>query len=209
MTNCWAILEIAPTHDVDEISKARRALMRKWHPDTVTDPNRQNEYTIRCATINAAYDEAVKIAEIRERVLRSAASTIDFDTFELRHSPGFGSRPYTEALYRFGYRALFVVTIFFLGSRIFFPLLGFAIVFAAGMLMAAMIDLILYRYAVRPFVRFIGFQEPTMAPWIVLEVVNAVALAAWFNGTDELFKAGLLMAIPLWRLKRWTKAGIT
>jgi hypothetical protein len=206
MTNCWAILEIAPTHDFDEISKARRALMRKWHPDTVRDPARQNEYTIRCATINAAYDEAVKIAEIRERIFRPSAPPIDFDAFELRHSAGFGSRPYTEATYKLVSRGLFVVVIFFLGFRIFLPILFVAIVFGAGLVMAAMIDLIVYRYAVRPFVNFLGFQQPTIAPWILLELANVVAMASWFRGTNELFQAGMLLAIPLWRLKRRVKA---
>jgi hypothetical protein len=206
VTNCWAVLEIAPTHNQDEISKARRALIRKWHPDTVMDRDRQNEYTVRCATINAAYDEAVKIAEIRERVLRPNSPPIDVDAFELRHSSNLGDRPYTEATYRFMYRAVFVVVTYFLGFRVFVPATGLAIVFAAGIVIAATLDLILYRYAVRPFVKFLGFQEPTMAPWIILELANLAALARWFYGAHELFQAGLLMAIPLWRLKRWVKA---
>src|SRR5262245_8534421 len=70
MANCWAILQIEPTHNVEEISRARRSLIRKWHPDTVGDPSQKEAYTVRCAQINVAYDEAVRLAGIRERILR-------------------------------------------------------------------------------------------------------------------------------------------
>ena len=57
MTSCWTTLEIQPTNDVDVISKARRLLIKRWHPDTVPNPVQKNVYTVRCARRNVAHDE--------------------------------------------------------------------------------------------------------------------------------------------------------
>ena len=58
MKNCWTVLGIKPTHDLDVIKNARRALVKIWHPDRAHSAHR-NFYTRRCAQINAAFDEAI------------------------------------------------------------------------------------------------------------------------------------------------------
>ena len=63
--DCWKILEIEPTDDHEEIRRARRTLMKKWHPDTVQSPEKKRKYTIRCAEINSASDQALKFADMQ------------------------------------------------------------------------------------------------------------------------------------------------
>jgi hypothetical protein len=70
MTNCWAVLAISPTNDIDAISKARRALIRRWHPDRVSGSVQKHFYTARCARINVAHDEAVKLASMARKTPR-------------------------------------------------------------------------------------------------------------------------------------------
>ena len=69
MPKCWDVLGITPTSDLKVIKEARRVLIRTWHPDVVSAPEQQSVYTARCAEINAAYDDAMKYAKIRARLL--------------------------------------------------------------------------------------------------------------------------------------------
>jgi len=72
-TRCWEVLGIRPTSDLAAIKEARRVLIRTWHPDIATTPEHQAHYTARCAEINAAYEDAVKFANIRARLLEQVA----------------------------------------------------------------------------------------------------------------------------------------
>lgn len=65
--NCWEILEITYTDDfifmsriqaIQAIEVAHRKLIKKYHPDVVSDPELKKEYTAKCAQINNAYKEA-------------------------------------------------------------------------------------------------------------------------------------------------------
>lgn len=49
----WTILEVAKTASKEEIKKAYRRLMMKWHPDK--NPNYIEEATRMAKKINAAY----------------------------------------------------------------------------------------------------------------------------------------------------------
>ena len=63
MKSCWETLGIEKTGDIDAIRRARRLLMKQWHPDiAVTEPER-HDHTLRCMEINAAFDAAVRLAE--------------------------------------------------------------------------------------------------------------------------------------------------
>jgi hypothetical protein len=80
---CWDVLGIAPTSDLKVIKEARRALIRTWHPDIVSSPEDQSRHTARAAEINAAYDDAVKYAGIRARLL----AQIDDERKKRRSTP--------------------------------------------------------------------------------------------------------------------------
>jgi hypothetical protein len=203
MPNCWAILEIPPTYDVEEISRVRRALIRKWHPDTVASPEQQSEYTARCAAINAAYDEAVQIVAVRERVLKTSFANIDA---ELRRSnrerAAFSS---SLALRAVPSLAAWLSVIYLLGFRYTFPATAIVFLFLAGVFIAAAADLLVYRLAVRPLLSFLGCQRSPILPWALLELANLLVLSFWFPDSERLLQAGLILAIPLWRSWRWVR----
>jgi hypothetical protein len=208
VNSCWAILEIQPTGDIQEISRVRRSLIRQWHPDTVEDPAKKEEYTIRCATINAAYDEAVKIAEIRERVMRASTasplSDVDVAAALRKDRP---RRFHSDtAIKLFSPISAAIFFVYFLMFRVTFPATAMAIVFFAGAILAAGLDLIVYRYGVHPLLTFFGKQDRAVLPWALLELVNVGVLRRWIGDADLLFQAGMLLAIPIWRTWRWAQA---
>ncbi|MBF0433721.1 MAG: J domain-containing protein [Fibrobacteria bacterium] len=63
MKSCWEILHISVTSDQERIKQAYRDLVKKYHPDTVQVPEKIRKYTIHCAKINEAYNEAIKFAK--------------------------------------------------------------------------------------------------------------------------------------------------
>ena len=63
MKNCWEQLGLQQTTDVAEIKKAYRALVKRYHPDTVHTPEKKRKFTVRCAQINDAYNQALKEAK--------------------------------------------------------------------------------------------------------------------------------------------------
>jgi preprotein translocase subunit Sec63 len=67
MKSCWELLQITPTNDVEVIKRARRLLIRKWHPDLVASAEEKRNHTARCAEINAAYEQAVRFAKVWNR----------------------------------------------------------------------------------------------------------------------------------------------
>jgi hypothetical protein len=60
MKNCWNILGIQPTTNSDEIKKAYRDLVKKYHPDKARSPEKVRHYTIKCAGIIEAYHRALQ-----------------------------------------------------------------------------------------------------------------------------------------------------
>jgi hypothetical protein len=133
LTRCWAILEIPPTNDVEEIRKARRSLIRKWHPDTVEDPAQKGEYTIRCAEINAAHDDAVHIASTTGRVYEMASgSAAPFDTGAFR-TRSRGPRFRSGSVRLISPVAAFLSVFYLLAFRVTFPLTVLAIFLVQGL----------------------------------------------------------------------------
>jgi hypothetical protein len=209
LTRCWAILEIPPTNDVDEIRRARRSLMRKWHPDTVKDPAQKENYTIRCAEINAAHDEAVHIAETTGRVYggdsgTSPGSAPPFDAGAWR-PVSRGPRFRSGSLHLISPVAAFFSVFYLLAFRFTFPLTVFAVIFGAGLVVAALVDVLLYYYLVRPVLSFLAVEKSAVLPWAMLALGN-FGLNYLLQPGELLFQAGVLLAIPLWCLRRWAKA---
>ncbi len=65
MTDPFAALGIRPTTNVEEVRAAYHRLARKWHPDQFHTPEEQENAHQRMVTLNAAYEEALKLASAR------------------------------------------------------------------------------------------------------------------------------------------------
>jgi hypothetical protein len=63
MKDCWKILKIQKTYDMETIKKAYRQLIKVYHPDKVHNPEQIRNYTIKCAEINEAYRLASEYAK--------------------------------------------------------------------------------------------------------------------------------------------------
>jgi hypothetical protein len=97
MRNCWDVLEIKPTSDVEEIKRARRVLVKRWHPDAVDDPLMRDEFTHRCAEVNAAYDVAMKLSLPMRSTIRECHP---IEIKPSHHGPGFGFYPFASGVGR-------------------------------------------------------------------------------------------------------------
>ncbi len=53
----YKVLGVSPTATDDEVKKAYRELVKRYHPDRYTDPNEKNAATEKIKQINAAYDQ--------------------------------------------------------------------------------------------------------------------------------------------------------
>lgn len=60
MKNCWKVLGIARTADIETVKKTYRELVKKYHPDRARSPEKVRHYTIKCAEINEAYRQALR-----------------------------------------------------------------------------------------------------------------------------------------------------
>ena len=61
MKDCWQVLGIPSTTDVEAVKQAYRALIKRYHPDTIPSgsPEMVRRYTIRCRRINQAFRQAI------------------------------------------------------------------------------------------------------------------------------------------------------
>jgi len=198
MTNCWLTLGIPATQDIDEIHRVRRALIRIWHPDTVADAQQKEDFTRRCAAINVAHDEAVCIAQRTARVLAADFQPWTFDPESVRSARRH--RFSTDfAFTLFSPRAGLFAIIYMLSFRYTLPLTIAGVIFTAGLVLAACTKTLLYRHVAR-------FKGDSLFTWAVLQLAN-VLVAYYLLGAEAhpLFQAGVLFAIPLWRLRHWMK----
>ena len=62
MKDCWQVLGIPPTTDADRVKRAYRALIKRYHPDTIpaASPELIRQYTLRCGRINQAFRQAIE-----------------------------------------------------------------------------------------------------------------------------------------------------
>ena len=65
MTDPFAALGIRPTTNVEAVRAAYHRLARKWHPDQFHTPEEQERAHQHMVTLNAAYEEALKLASAR------------------------------------------------------------------------------------------------------------------------------------------------
>ena len=62
MKDCWQVLGIPSTTDVEAVKRAYRALIKRYHPDTISagSPEMVRRYTVRCRRINQAFRQAIE-----------------------------------------------------------------------------------------------------------------------------------------------------
>jgi len=62
----WAVLQLRPGSDIDEVRSSYRRLARRWHPDLhANDPRGQAEAAIQMKVLNAAYRRLLEAAAHR------------------------------------------------------------------------------------------------------------------------------------------------
>jgi hypothetical protein len=158
---CWDVLGIPPTSDLKVIKEARRVLVRTWHPDVVSSLEDQSRHTARTAEINAAYDDAVKFAKIRARLLaenetvKGTSPSYDFSSFSSNRM------------------AEFVCAIVFFVALIFLKYVPVIILMGVGLVLAAGVNSVLYFLLCRPL---IGRK----AALSFLLVLNVLAVRWWW-----------------------------
>jgi hypothetical protein len=170
---CWDVLGIEPTSDLKAIKEARRVLIRTWHPDVVSRPEDRSRHTARTAEINAAYDDAVKFAKIRARLL--AENETARRTPQPHHFSSLGSNRTAE----------FVCAILFFFSLLFLKYVPVIILFAIVLAIAAAINSVLYFLFCRPLIRVLAVRSEMAqlygpkAAWSFLLVLNLFAVRFW------------------------------
>ena len=97
MKNCWKVLGIRPTNNLDAIKSARRVLVKTWHPDRAESLFRKQLCDLRCAQINAAFDEAIERAKILGRYVDGSVHDTKVTPAEVKRSfaRAFLSNPLT------------------------------------------------------------------------------------------------------------------
>ena len=197
MKTCWEILEIPPTNDVEAVKRAHRVLMKRWHPDTVMDPSKKAEYTTRSAEINAACDEATKVATnwspIPTGAPGSDAGRPPFRVYNVRYD-----------FAQIGCLSLIAFFVVLVAIVRLLPLASM-FAFAAGLMVAAFLDGIFYLAAVRLIVSSIqSAKTRRFVGWLLLLGFNAVIAQQVLPRltTSGAFNLGFLLALPLWILRR-------
>jgi hypothetical protein len=185
MKNCWKILGIEPTNDAEVVKKAYRTLMKRWHPDTVMDPEIRKEYTTRSAEINAAYDEATRFAESWAPGMSTSPGATDAATpghiYSVRYEVG-GT----------GCLTFFVLIVVFYGM-IRYLSAAWMMSFISGLVASAILNTAFYRVVMK------RRPAPRNVNWLLLMVMNA-AIAGLYQsvGGNPAFAAGIALTIPLW-----------
>jgi hypothetical protein len=185
--NCWKVLGIHPTNDVETIKKAYRALIRKWHPDRVRSPEQKPEFTDRCAEINVAYDEAMNLAR--------------------GWAPGRAYPPAEEPIFaparQYRYNLDVRVSSTLLACIVFLTILSllgpFRLVAAllAGFGFAFVLNLFL-----RTIVRRVVRLEREIIEDFILFGCDVLTMAVAFPAAAVVFKLGILLAVPIRVVRR-------
>ena len=179
MNTCWQILQIEPTTDLEVIKDARRALIKNWHPDIVSDADRKRVYTAKCAEINVAFDQASAFAKAWKP---APADTVHAERKRRRHRSG---GPLTDSAIRVSYIVMIVFSCFWISlmsrptRHLMGLVMGFVLPFAFCLGTTHFVDSLLLAYALKPLLN--GIADPKMnrlAAWMLLSLFNIFVLAA-------------------------------
>jgi len=88
MNDCWQVLEIPTTTDVAAVKCAYRALIKRYHPDTIASgpPEMIRCYTVKCGQINQAFRQALEQCAAEKYV--NVASAVDREEARVREPWG-------------------------------------------------------------------------------------------------------------------------
>jgi len=68
MNNCWNILGIEETRDIEKIKHTYHRLVKKYHPDKAKNPQEAESFTKICSDLNFAYESAIQYAKTAEKM---------------------------------------------------------------------------------------------------------------------------------------------
>jgi hypothetical protein len=227
--DCWKILNIPPTHDIETIKKAYRKLVKIYHPDKANTPEKVRKNTLKCAEINLAYEEALRQAKqknSKENIYVSTKATEKpypwyYNTFSFGLmiiglifsvlwiaivgliAEKIGSLP-DQSLYKI----IFSIAVIFLAGSVVF---GFGIVGA--------FDFIIFYSFPRNLLGKIGLEKfENKIIWILITFVNITVFYGFGFGDFLLeredpmrhlyagiFKAASAGAIPVWLFINWLR----
>jgi len=199
--SCWDVLGIQRTNDIEVIKRARRRLMKRWHPDRVRSPQLKVQNNHRSAEINAAYDEAIRLAP-----------TVDLSPFIPRahQSPPIVFRrfAFTFATDRVVWFIAGAAALYMLGLNFFI----FAI-FIVGLLAIGLVDLILNYFVIKPMLARTSWKGSVKSKrnvgWLILLACNVgiQQLSSYdrqHSGIEiETLNVAIVLAVPLWLLLTW------
>ena len=227
MNNCWVTLNIERTNDLEVIKRARRSLIKRWHPDTVTSAEEQPNHTIRCMEINAAFDKALRIANHSKGI---APNRIRKDNENDQNWNFPNAKFRSSALDTFdGYQCAILVVVLVLLSTIrtflfLFLSLAFFAAVLAGALSIGLVDLLLFKLVVHPVLSTISLlwtateRQKRKLAWSLLLLFNifimhlgipGVGTSAFGTLLGGIFSASVACAVPAWLWRRWFKESPT
>jgi hypothetical protein len=210
MKNCWGVLQMQPTNDVDAIKRARRSLIKEWHPDIAVSAEDKQRRTSRCSEINAACDEAVRLANGWKR------TPADPDADRETTIPTHRIVRTSFAVKHFSLLFVLGLVLFIVALRVMFPAVVVLITFLIGVGLIGFIDLLLFWLLIKPLLSKIGLQQ--IPAWFLLLLANILISRLWLSQIGDrlfgevlgpAFSLGIVVAVPLWRLMRWCKELVT
>jgi hypothetical protein len=225
--DCWTILGIPPTDDPFAIKKAYRERVKRYHPDTVTAPEKKRQYTSVCAEINQAYRQAIAQSESGMGAYGPGDYQTDFTTEHAERGVYDEEEP-RASVFVSVFRSGAIVggfVVFLLGLQLlsFFvgPLKGvpdviktsgsfmlalFVAVFIYGLIFAGAMDLLIFWFFPKQFINRLGLEKyETSIIWLATLAANIAVF--FFTNLIPAPRAGGAIADALDLLLRSIAAG--
>ena len=148
--------------------------------------------------------EAVRIAEISERVLidfRMAAADIEMNRSLYRRRRLSSDLSFQLITKGFAIGAVFYLFAF----RITVPATAIALVFGAGVFLAAALDFIVYQSLLKPVLSLVSMEHHAVVPWALLALLNVIGAKATNLDEVPILSVGILSTMPMFCLYRWIR----
>lgn len=184
MKTCWDVLGIEKTGDLPAIQRARRSLIKQWHPDVVPNADEKQVRTVRCAEINSAFDEATRAAKMFRPVSPSPKTSgqpapigADLPVFHVT----LGGIPRNQCLIAMGLVLLFTFQTFIY----LFVAIAAVTVLAASIAVVGLVDILFVAVVVKPVLSGISLLGTTIRKhektiiWLSLLVLNVAVVRQW------------------------------
>jgi hypothetical protein len=220
MKTCWDVLGIKKTGDLPAIQRARRSLIKQWHPDVVSGAEDKQAWTDRCAEINSAFDEAVRAAKMFKPVSPSPKGCEQAMAANPSEQPVFhitlGGIPRNQCLV-----AMALVLLFTFQSFIYlFVAIAAFTVLLCSTVVVGVVDILFVTIIIKPALSLVSLLGSTIRKhekpiiWLSLLVLNVAVVRLWpasaglaLFGTmiGWILRAGSAFGIPAGLLFFWRK----